>query len=276
MQVVSADRLKKLKPVLRRHIFDCFNNLRPRQFYTFWAFGRKRFTVCRLAHVTLSSVRAYRVLVLAVSLMLACTPSSEIPPPDREKFAECSGVIAFKTTESWGDDAAVKVYDEKGAIWYRAEFKRPDFNAVRDNGPNPIAPLTLVRGEYAPEFRCIGSSPNWFRVIATESTRESEIKYLRRNDRMFEWKAWDHYFLRRYIRFDRDLNPLYLRRGGGETLEPREGIEHFYGAKLEGDWLQVDWKERGMIDGRNVVDQKSGWIKWRDAEKNRVIAFPWQ
>jgi hypothetical protein len=215
-------------------------------------------------------------LLLFTLVISGCRTTADTPPPSREKFDECSGVVAFKTTEQWGENAAVRVYDENAAIWYMAEFNRPEFNAIRHMGPNPISPLTFIRGSYTPEFRCAGTSPNWFRVIAVEADRDPVLKYIRRSDRMFEWKPWDQYFLRRYIRFDRQANPLYLRRGGGEQISPADNIEHFYAAKLEGDWLQLDWKERAFIAGRNAVEQKTGWIKWRDPETGRVIAFPHQ
>jgi hypothetical protein len=215
-------------------------------------------------------------ILLTLLVTLACGPNNEIPPPSREKFSECSGVIAFRSGEEWTDTAAVRVYSEDATIWYSADFKRPEFNAIRDMGPNPIAPLAFVRGGYSPEFRCTGSSPNWFRVIATEAAGNPLIKYIRRNDRLFEWKAWDQYYLMRYIRFDQEKNPLYAKRGGGEVVVPPKEIEHFRAAKLEGDWLQVDWKERRFVDGRNIAEQKTAWLKWRDPTKDTILAVPFQ
>ncbi len=215
------------------------------------------------------SVIYFVALLLFTAFCVACGVNAQSSPPSQEKFSDCSGVFAFRNTGGWKKDVAVEIYDQDGRIWYRAEFNREGFDSGRDAGPNKIRPFVLVQGDYTPVFRCVSYSRNWYAVLVVEDEYNPVIKYMLRNDSLFEWKSWDQYYLGRWIRFDSKTNPLRTTIDSPDILEFPGQDTPTRMSSLDGDWMRLEW-----TDG--IGEKRSGWIKWRDGKTKRVLVwFPY-
>jgi hypothetical protein len=208
-------------------------------------------------------------MVLCSLFVSACSINAQESPPSNENFSACSGVFAFRNTGGWRDDEAVKIYDENGDIWYMAAFHRPEFDGLTDTGPNQIRPFLLFRGDYTPVFRCVSYSRHWYAVIVVEDEQNPVIKYILRNDSLFEWQSWDRYYLGKWIRFNPKTNPLRKDINSTDIIDFPGEETRTRASKLEGHWMKLEWTTQ-------TGETQSGWIKWRDEKTNRVLVwFPY-
>jgi hypothetical protein len=207
--------------------------------------------------------------LICAGIIAGCGINAQLPPPGQEAFADCTGVFEFRNKPGYGKDASVNVYDEDGSIWYRAEFNKDGFDALRDAGPNPITPLVHFQGEYTPVFRCVSRSANWYAVVVVEDDSNPIVKYMRRDDGTFEYKSWNQYFEKKWIRFDAKVNPLRPTVDSNVILEfPGEDIRMTM-TTLDGDWMKLEWTN-------DSGEARTGWIRWRDGRSNRIIvSFPY-
>lgn len=209
------------------------------------------------------------VIVFCLCQLAACDIDPQNFPPKSEEFSGCDGVFAFRNTGGWREDVAVKIYDEDGKIWYKAEFNREGFDDLRDAGPNKISPLVLIYGDYVPVFRCASYSRNWYAVIVVEGEKNPVIKYMLRNDSLFAWQSWDTYYLGKWIRFDQKENPLRTNINSTEIIESPSQDTPTRATRISGDWIKLEWSTKS---GEN----QGGWIKWRDENNNRIlVGFPY-
>ncbi len=231
----------------------------------------KRLVVSRALRFSLDSCWAYpfAFILLCLCVLPACSIDVQKSPPKSEEFSDCSGVFAFRNTGAEKEGNAVKIYDGEGKVWYAAEFHEEGFDSRGDAGPNRIKPLVLFAGDYVPVFRCVSYSRNWYAVIVEEDEKNPVIKYMLRNDSLFSWQSWNTYFLGKWIRFEKNENPLRAHIDSAEIIEAPDQDTPTRATRINGDRMKLEWTTPSG-------ETHSGWINWRDEETNQVkVWFPY-
>jgi len=202
----------------------------------------------------------------------------DTPTPEASKFGSADAVLVFRNTGRWNEGDSVRIYDDKGLVWYKAPFTIPNFQYSKDAGPNRIRPFSIERGDFSPEFRCIGISSHWYEVVVDEVATPRIRKFIKRGDPLFEFKNWSEYYINNGVTF-RFKQTNVFASPDGEILKIVALVRPTVRAvDMKGDWLQISWEKGSYTaaqpESPDFGQKNSGWVRWREGEKF-LVSLAW-
>lgn len=184
--------------------------------------------------------------------------NTDLPKFDDSEIEIDNSIGVITLSDEYSKQDTIKIYNEDGSMWYKFSYFYDDSDGEYDYYNQNFNPLAFHPDYSLLALKVSGIEKNKYEVIVNENTRLK--KYIKKEESFLEYENWEEHILNVYaIDFDAEHNPLRKEPNKQANQIPYISDNFYRPRRIEGNWLQVTWKEK--------QNTHSGWLKWKEDGK---------